>query len=64
MYETSGFYLLRVHAEEQERLIGELAEDEDRWQRYLAGGQTIPFESVRGRLQKLATEAAGKAEAQ
>ena len=40
----------------------ELAEDEDRWQRYLIGGQTIPFQSVRGRLHKLAGEAAQKAE--
>ena len=56
--------VLRAHADEQERLIAEFAEDEERWQRYLAGGQTVPFETVRGKLSKLATEAARKAEPQ
>ena len=49
--------VLRAHADEQERLIDELAEDEERWQRYLAGGQTLSFETVRARLQSLAGEA-------
>jgi hypothetical protein len=56
--------VLRAHADEQEKVESELAEDEQRWQRYLAGGQTIAFQSVRGRLQKLAAEAARKAEPQ
>lgn len=56
--------VLRAHADEQERLLDELAEDEDRWQRYVAGGETIPFETVRGRLRTLAGEAARKAELQ
>lgn len=54
--------VLRAHADEQERLIDELAEDEERWQRYLAGGETIPFRTVRERLHGLAGEAAKKAE--
>lgn len=54
--------VLRAHADEQERVVEEFAEDEQRWQRYLAGGQTIPFDSVRGRLQKLVADAARKAE--
>ncbi len=56
--------ILRAHADEQERMISELAEDEDRWQRYLAGGQTIPFETVRSHLHGLAAQAAQKAEPQ
>ncbi len=56
--------VLRTHVDEQEQIQVELAEDEHRWQRYLAGGQTIPFEAVRGRLHKLAREAAQKAEPQ
>ena len=56
--------VLRAHADEQERLISELAEDEERWQRYIAGGQTVSFEIVRGKLRKLAGEAARKAEPQ
>ena len=56
--------VLRAHADEQERLIEEFAEDEERWQRYLAGGQTVPFESVRKSLHRLAGEAARKAEPQ
>ena len=56
--------VLRAHVDEQERMNDELNEDEQRWQRYLAGGQTIPFEAVRGKLHKLAWEAAQKAEPQ
>ena len=54
--------VLRAHADEQERLIAELAEDEERWQRYLAGGKTVSFEDVRKKLHELAGEAAGKAQ--
>ena len=54
--------VLRAHADEQEQLVDELAEDEERWQRYLAGGQSIAFESVRRRVRELAGEAARKAE--
>ena len=56
--------VLRAHADDQERLLYELAEDEERWQRYLAGGQTIPFQTVRRRLHRLAGEAARKVERQ
>ena len=56
--------VLRAHADEQERLIDELAEDEERWQRYLAGGQSIPFQTVRRKLHRLAAEAAQKVEPQ
>lgn len=55
--------ILEAHADEHDRLEGELAEDEARWQRYIAGGQTIPFDQVRAKLHKLAGEAARKAEA-
>ena len=50
--------VLRSHADEQERSAAERAEDEQRWQRYLQSGQSMPFEAVRSRLQKLAGEAA------
>jgi predicted transcriptional regulator len=56
--------VLRSHADEEERKILERAEDEQRWQRYLAGGRTIPFETVRNKLHGLAAEAAQKAEPQ
>ena len=56
--------VLRSHAEEEERKILERAEDEQRWQRYLAGGRTIPFETVRNKLHGLAAQAAQKAEPQ
>ena len=54
--------VLRAHADEQERLDSELAEDEERWRRYLAAGQTISFDSLRGKLHRLAAEAARKAD--
>ncbi len=54
--------VLRAHADEQERRVDEGAEDEERWQRYLAGGPSIAFESVRRRVRKLVGEAAWKAE--
>ena len=56
--------ILRSHADEEERRIIERGEDEQRWQRYIAGGQTIPFETVRNKLHGLAAEAAQKAEPQ
>ena len=46
--------VLRAHADEQARVDAELAEDERRWQRYRAGGETVPLESVRERLRSLA----------
>jgi len=54
--------VLRSHVDEQERRIIEKTEDEQRWQRYLSEGRTIPFEAVRGKLHGLAAEAAGKAD--
>ena len=54
--------VLRAHADEQERLIDELAEDEERWQRYLVGGQTVSFQGVRAKLLRPAGEAARKAD--
>jgi len=56
--------VLRSHADEEERKIVERAEDEQRWQSYLAGGRTIPFETVRNKLHGLAAEAAQKADRQ
>ena len=56
--------VLRSHADEEERKVLEKAEDEQRWQKYLAGGKTIPFETVRNNLHGLAVEAAQKAEPQ
>jgi predicted transcriptional regulator len=50
--------ILRTHADEQERTIIEYAEDEQRWQRYLETGKTIPFEKIRSKLQGLSAEAA------
>lgn len=50
--------VLRSHADEQERTAAEYAEDEQRWQRYLQTGQSVPFQTVRSRLQKLAGAAA------
>ena len=54
--------VLRSHADEQERLSEELAEDEHRWQRYLSTGESIPFDVVRAQLRRLAREAAQRAE--
>lgn len=50
--------VLRSHADEQERTAAEYAEDEQRWQRYLQSGQSVPFQAVRAKLQGLAGEAA------
>ncbi len=43
-------------------LIDELVDDEARWQRYLASGQSVPLNRVRDKLIGLAREAGGKAE--
>ncbi len=55
--------VLRRHADEQERLIAELAEDEARWQHYLASRTSVAFDDVHRRLRHLAAEAAAKSEA-
>ena len=51
-------HVLRGHADQQERLAAEYAEDEERWQRYLETGETIPFDAVRSKLQGMAGKAA------
>jgi len=56
--------ILRTHAEEQELRATEEADDEVRWQRYLATGQSVSFDTVRGKLRRLASEAAVKADTQ
>ena len=63
-FEALAEAILRAHADEQERLVDEFAEDEERWQRYLATGESIPFETVRNKLRSLASAAARKVEAQ
>ncbi len=52
--------VLCAHADEQERILDELSEDEERWQRYLADGQNVSFQVVREKLHGLAGEAARK----
>ena len=54
--------VLAAHADEQEREIDELVEDEARWQRYLTSGRSVPLQQVRDKLVDLAREAGGKAE--
>ena len=56
-YHDLAMAILERHADEQERLLAEIQEDEQRWQRYLASGRSIPLNKVRSRLQQLATEA-------
>lgn len=56
--------VLRLHADEAESALSEAAEDELRWQRYLETGASVPFEKVRGKLRRLAAEAAQKVEPQ
>lgn len=56
--------VLSRHAEQSEREIIDRAEDEQRWQRYLDTGVTIPFETVQNKLRKLASHAAQSAEPQ
>ena len=53
--------VLSTHADHQERLITEAAEDEKRWQRYLETGQSISLDQMRGNLASLALKAAQKA---
>ena len=53
---------MSTHSHEQDRTLNELAEDEDRWQHYLASGHSVPHRTVQRRLRKLAGEAAQKAE--
>ena len=48
---------LKLHADEQERMLGELRQDEERWQRYLASGHAVPFETVRRKLRGMVAEA-------
>ena len=56
--------VLRSHADEAEHALSETAEDERRWQRFLESGASVPFEKVRGKLRRLAAEAAQKMEPQ
>jgi len=53
--------VLRRHADEEERKQLEREEDEKRWRRYLEEGETVPLETVRDRLRRLAAKAAQKA---
>ncbi|MCP5432251.1 MAG: hypothetical protein H6923_03165 [Alphaproteobacteria bacterium] len=53
--------VLRAHADEMERAAAEEREDEARWQRYLATGKTVSYETVRRKLQGLAAQAGRKA---
>ena len=52
--------ILRSHADEEDRKLLELADDEQRWQHYLSEGQSVPFATVRHKLRGLAAEAAQK----
>jgi predicted transcriptional regulator len=56
--------ILQSHAENEECKQIERAEDEQRWQRYLAEGRTVSFETVRNKLRDLTAEAARKANPQ
>lgn len=56
--------ILREHIERTEREISEAAEDEARWQRYLETGQTVPLDSIRGKLHTLAAQAVRQVEPQ
>ena len=51
--------VLRDHADAEERSAADLAEDGQRWQRYLETGESVAADTVRSRLQKLAADAAG-----
>ena len=55
--------VLRLHADDAERALSEQEEDERRWRRYLETGASVPFDSVRSKLRRLAGEAARKGEA-
>jgi len=52
MFEREGWSPAKRHA-----YILEQIEDERRWQRYIAGGEVIPFGIVRDKLRKLTVEA-------
>ena len=52
--------VLTRHLDEQEGLLSEIVEDEERWQKYLATGEAVDLTTVRNRLQNLAAEAALK----
>lgn len=58
--------VLRAHADAQERDRDsqEEAEDERRWQRYLATGQSVSLEEVRSKLRARTDEAAKALEQQ
>ena len=49
--------VLHRHADEQERLTAEYTEDDIRWERYLATGESVPAEVVLRELDDMAAEA-------
>ena len=49
--------VLHRHADEQERLMAEYTEDDIRWERYLATGESVPAEVVLRELDDMAAEA-------
>ncbi|MEM8587714.1 MAG: hypothetical protein AAGG65_06595 [Pseudomonadota bacterium] len=51
---------LSRHADERERVMDDLRQDEERWQRYLATGHAVPFESVRRKLRAMVAKAANR----
>ncbi|MCI5047413.1 MAG: hypothetical protein MRY59_07910 [Aquisalinus sp.] len=54
--------ILRAHLDDAERHIVIDEEDERRWQKYLETGVSVPFETVRSKVQRLAANAAAQAE--
>lgn len=48
--------ILRMHADRLEHEINEYADDDERWQRYVESGAAISFDSIRSKLQILATQ--------
>ncbi len=59
--DTLALDILREHAEAQESIAREIAEDEQRWQNYLATGQSVSYQNIRSKLHRLAAGAAQKA---
>lgn len=57
-FEQLAARILQDAVDDLERDAIEHAEDERRWQNYLESGTTIPFDAVRGKLQRLAARAA------
>lgn len=55
---------LNQHADEREQVLDDLRQDEERWQRYLAAGHAVPFETVRRKLRTMVTEAADRSKTQ